>query len=174
VLRIFIALKIHRLGRVLNPKSLGPVASTVTTIPPRRSRGIAIVFIVRLEWCVLALAGYCPTILVCCYVSVIATNLQGSVFPYVATLLVESCHNQMLNVSAYLHVNPCSWRQSSIHSRRDPTRRLCRTYVRSSWPRTTSNNHGLVHVARIHVFWANMVKTGNCDLVREPETTQPP
>jgi hypothetical protein len=28
--------KIHRLGRVLNPQHLGPVASTVTTTPPRR------------------------------------------------------------------------------------------------------------------------------------------
>jgi hypothetical protein len=29
-------LKIHRLGRVLNPQLLGPVASTLTTTPPRR------------------------------------------------------------------------------------------------------------------------------------------
>jgi hypothetical protein len=29
-------LKIHPLGRVLNPKTLGPVASTLTTSPPRR------------------------------------------------------------------------------------------------------------------------------------------
>jgi hypothetical protein len=36
VLRIFIALKIHHLGRVLNPQRLGPVASTPTTTPPRR------------------------------------------------------------------------------------------------------------------------------------------
>jgi hypothetical protein len=35
VLRIFIALKIHRLGRVLNPQPLGPVASTLTTTTPR-------------------------------------------------------------------------------------------------------------------------------------------
>jgi hypothetical protein len=35
VLRIFIALKNHRLGRVLNPQHLGPVASTLTTTPPR-------------------------------------------------------------------------------------------------------------------------------------------
>jgi hypothetical protein len=31
-------LKIHRLGRVLNPQPLGPVASTLTTTPPRRLR----------------------------------------------------------------------------------------------------------------------------------------
>jgi hypothetical protein len=36
VLRIFIALKIHRLGRVLNSQHLGSVASTLTTTPPRR------------------------------------------------------------------------------------------------------------------------------------------
>jgi hypothetical protein len=29
-------LKIHRFGRVLNPQTLGPVASTLTTRPPRR------------------------------------------------------------------------------------------------------------------------------------------
>jgi hypothetical protein len=29
-------LKIHRLGRVLKPQPLGPVASTLTTTPPRR------------------------------------------------------------------------------------------------------------------------------------------
>jgi hypothetical protein len=34
VLRIF--LKIHRLGRVLNPQPLVPVASTITTTLPRR------------------------------------------------------------------------------------------------------------------------------------------
>jgi hypothetical protein len=36
VLLIFIALKIHLLRRVLNPQTLGPVASTLTTTPPRR------------------------------------------------------------------------------------------------------------------------------------------
>jgi hypothetical protein len=30
------SLKIHRLGPVLNPQTLGPVASTLTTTPPRR------------------------------------------------------------------------------------------------------------------------------------------
>jgi hypothetical protein len=34
-LRIFIAFKSHHLGRVLNPQSLGTVASTLTTTPPR-------------------------------------------------------------------------------------------------------------------------------------------
>jgi hypothetical protein len=29
-------LKIHRLGRVFNPQPLGPVASTLTTTPPRQ------------------------------------------------------------------------------------------------------------------------------------------
>jgi hypothetical protein len=29
-------LKIHRLGRVLNPQTLGPMASTLTTTPPMR------------------------------------------------------------------------------------------------------------------------------------------
>jgi hypothetical protein len=38
VLRIFIALKIHRLGWVLNPQPLGPVASTLTTTQARRLR----------------------------------------------------------------------------------------------------------------------------------------
>jgi hypothetical protein len=34
--RILLPLKIHRLGRVLNPQPLGPVASTLTTTLPRR------------------------------------------------------------------------------------------------------------------------------------------
>jgi hypothetical protein len=33
-------LKIHRLGRVLNKQPLGPVASTLTTTPPRRQNAI--------------------------------------------------------------------------------------------------------------------------------------
>jgi hypothetical protein len=34
--RFLSPLKIHRLGRVLNPQPLGPVTSTLTTTPPRR------------------------------------------------------------------------------------------------------------------------------------------
>jgi hypothetical protein len=36
VLRILSPLKIDRLGRDLNPQPLDPVASTLTTTPPRR------------------------------------------------------------------------------------------------------------------------------------------
>jgi hypothetical protein len=36
VLRIFITLKIHRLGGGLNPRPLGSVESTLTATPPRR------------------------------------------------------------------------------------------------------------------------------------------
>jgi hypothetical protein len=37
-MRIFIALKNYRFGRVWNPQPLGPVASTLTTTPPMRHR----------------------------------------------------------------------------------------------------------------------------------------
>jgi hypothetical protein len=62
VLRIFIALKIHRLGRVLNPQTLGPVASTLTITPPRRPPVIISVWVyfavlpnVVVEWLIFLL-----------------------------------------------------------------------------------------------------------------------
>jgi hypothetical protein len=105
-------------------------------------------------------------------------NLKSNAFPITDKILLNiikmnlSLSVKIWKIVAHLHVNSRSWRQSSMHSRRDPTRRLCRMYVRSSWSRTTSNSHGRLHGALMHVFWAKMVNTGNWDFVRAPATRE--
>jgi hypothetical protein len=43
-------LKIHRLGRVLNPQPLGQVASTKTTTPPRRHQAVQKLLVRDTDW----------------------------------------------------------------------------------------------------------------------------